>query len=163
MQKYIEKPLLYRERKFDIRVWAVVTGTGEVFIFDEGYIRTSSKEYKTDAEDNYVHLTNNCLQRNSDKYGEHEEGNTISFVEFQEYLDEEFTKFALNFETGCFSRMKDIIIDCFMSVKEKLTNPSMDSNFELFGFDFLIDEDFRVWLLEVNANPFLGLSCSHLQ
>ena len=28
--------------------------------------------------------------------------------------------------------------------------------FELFGFDFLLDEDFRIWLIEVNHNPFLG-------
>ena len=27
--------------------------------------------------------------------------------------------------------------------------------FELFGYDFLIDEDFRVWLIEVNTNPCL--------
>ena len=25
------------------------------------------------------------------------------------------------------------------------------------GFDFLIDEDFRVWLIEVNTNPFFGV------
>lgn len=29
--------------------------------------------------------------------------------------------------------------------------------FELLGFDFLIDEDFRVWLIEVNTNPYLGV------
>jgi Tubulin-tyrosine ligase family len=28
--------------------------------------------------------------------------------------------------------------------------------FELFGFDFLLDEDFRVWLIEINTNPYLG-------
>lgn len=29
--------------------------------------------------------------------------------------------------------------------------------FELFGYDFLVDEDFRTWLLEVNNNPYLGV------
>lgn len=24
------------------------------------------------------------------------------------------------------------------------------------GFDFLLDEDFRVWLIEINTNPYLG-------
>ena len=28
--------------------------------------------------------------------------------------------------------------------------------FELFGFDFLIDEDLRTWLIEVNDNPYIG-------
>ena len=26
----------------------------------------------------------------------------------------------------------------------------------MFGYDFLVDEDFRVWLLEVNTNPYIG-------
>ena len=30
--------------------------------------------------------------------------------------------------------------------------------FEFFGYDFMIDEDFRIWLIEVNTNPYLGLS-----
>lgn len=29
--------------------------------------------------------------------------------------------------------------------------------FELFGYDFLIDEDLRTWLIEVNTNPYLGV------
>jgi len=37
-------------------------------------------------------------------------------------------------------------------------NPGNRKNvFELFGYDFMIDEDFRVWLVEVNTNPFLGV------
>ena len=36
-------------------------------------------------------------------------------------------------------------------------NPNNRKNvFELFGFDFLLDEDFRVWLIECNTNPFYG-------
>ena len=52
--------------------------------------------------------------------------------------------------------MKDLVIDSFMSVRYKM-NPNRRKNcFELFGFDFLVDEDFRVWLIEINTNPFLG-------
>ena len=29
--------------------------------------------------------------------------------------------------------------------------------FELYGYDFLIDNDFRTWLIEVNTNPYLGI------
>jgi len=28
--------------------------------------------------------------------------------------------------------------------------------FEVIGFDFLIDEDLRVWLIEVNTCPYMG-------
>ena len=34
--------------------------------------------------------------------------------------------------------------------------------FELYGYDFLIDEDFRVWLIEVNTNPYLGMPSEYM-
>jgi tubulin polyglutamylase TTLL1 len=30
---------------------------------------------------------------------------------------------------------------------------------KLFGLDFMIDDTFKVWLIEVNTNPCLELSC----
>jgi hypothetical protein len=54
------------------------------------------------------------------------------------------------------SRMKDLTIDCFLSCKMKLNKGKRKNCFELLGFDFLVDEDFRVWLIEVNNNPHLG-------
>ena len=53
-------------------------------------------------------------------------------------------------------RMKDIAIDCFLSVRTKMNPNKRKHCFELFGFDFLLDEDFRVWLIEINTNPYLG-------
>jgi len=63
VQKYIEKPLLIAGRKFDIRVWALVTGKRELFYYKLGYVRTSSFEYDLEGSDTYIHLTNNCLQQ----------------------------------------------------------------------------------------------------
>jgi tubulin--tyrosine ligase len=87
-QKYLEKPLLYKSRKFDIRVWAIFTGKNEVFFYQKGYLRTSSFDYSVEDDNNYTHLTNNCLQQHGDNYGIHEEGNTIGFEQFQDYLNE---------------------------------------------------------------------------
>ena len=41
----------------------------------EGYIRTSSEGYDLNDENLYVHLTNNAVQKFSNKYGTHEFGN----------------------------------------------------------------------------------------
>lgn len=35
-------------------------------------------------------------------------------------------------------------------------------SFEIFGFDFMIDEDLKPWLIEVNTNPCLELSSPYL-
>jgi D-alanine-D-alanine ligase-like ATP-grasp enzyme len=54
--------------------------------------------------------------------------------------------------------MKDLIIDSILSCKNLLNKNNRNNCFELFGYDFLIDDDFRVWLIEINENPYLGLS-----
>lgn len=45
IQKYMEKPLLFSGRKFDIRMWVLITHEFKVFLFREGYLRTSSYEF----------------------------------------------------------------------------------------------------------------------
>ena len=35
--------------------------------------------------------------------------------------------------------------------------------FELLGYDFMIDEDYRVWLIEVNTNPYLGMPNKYMK
>jgi hypothetical protein len=54
-------------------------------------------------------------------------------------------------------RIKDLIIDTILSVKHQLNPDRRKHCFELYGYDFLIDEDFRVWLIEVNTNPYFGI------
>jgi len=49
----------------------------------------------------------------------------------------------------------------------KAVSRKMDSNrrynsFEIFGYDFMIDEDMRPWLIEVNTNPCLELTAPYI-
>ena len=53
--------------------------------------------------------------------------------------------------------MKDIALDCYLSAKNSMNPLKRKNSFEFFGFDFMIDEDFRVWLIEVNTNPYIGI------
>jgi len=59
-------------------------------------------------------------------------------------------------------RIKDIVIDCFVAAVNNLNPKKLGDCFELMGFDFLIDEDFRVWLIEVNTNPYFGVVNNNL-
>ena len=52
--------------------------------------------------------------------------------------------------------MKNLIIDTFQAVKNKVNPTQRSGHFELLGYDFMIDEDFKVWLIEVNTGPYLG-------
>ena len=90
VQKYVEKPFLYLGRKFDLRIWALLTNKLELYVYEKGYMRTSSDDYSLSNKNNYVHLTNNCLQKYGDNYGKHEDGNTLGFEKLQTYLDENF-------------------------------------------------------------------------
>jgi Tubulin-tyrosine ligase family len=66
VQEYITRPLLYKERKFDIRCYALVVRLFDrisYYWYSRGYVRTSSFAYDSNAQDNLkVHLTNEAVQ-----------------------------------------------------------------------------------------------------
>lgn len=81
IQKYLEKPLLIMNRKFDIRIWVLVSHNVKCYVFKEGYVRLSSMEYsvKDDENNTFRHLTNNAVQKFSEDYGDIAEGNQLAF------------------------------------------------------------------------------------
>jgi hypothetical protein len=70
-----------------------------------------------------VHLTNNAIQKNSKSYGQFEDGNQLSFNDFQKYLDEFYPEKSYNFRKEGLPRMKEMIIHSLLSVRRKL-NPN---------------------------------------
>ena len=59
--------------------------------------------------------------------------------------------------------MKEIIIKTTYSVRKTLDPHHRQYSFELFGYDFILDEDFNTWLIEVNTNPCLEESSKLLK
>lgn len=71
IQKYMERPLLFQGRKFDIRVWVLMDHQMKVYFFKQGYLRTSSNTYSISddkIDDLSVHLTNNAVQKYNSDY-----------------------------------------------------------------------------------------------
>jgi len=154
IQKYIEDVLLINRRKFDIRVWVLVTHEMQLYFFKEGYLRTSSEEF-TLAEDGvfnkFIHLTNNAVQKFSNNYGQEEAGNQLSFKDFEEYMKEH--NMEGDFKGKILPRMKELVKLSMLSVGKQLNQNDRKHCFEIFGYDFMIDAEFNPWLIEVNTNP----------
>ena len=54
--------------------------------------------------------------------------------------------------------IKFIVAKSVDSVKRKIDSNRRNGCFEIFGYDFMVDQDFTTWLIEVNTNPCLDES-----
>lgn len=59
--------------------------------------------------------------------------------------------------------MKELVIKSMYSVRKTIDANKRKNCFELFGYDFILDEDFNVWLIEVNTNPCIEESSNLLK
>lgn len=173
IQKYIERPLLISNRKFDIRCYGLLTsvnGYMKGYFYEDGYIRTSSSEYDLeDLSNRFIHLTNDAVQKKSDDYGKFENGNKVSYQNFQKYCDTHLPNKKVNFMKDLLPQIRvrlhlmfyiqKIMADTFKATFIKIDPKRRLHSFEIFGYDFMIDEDLKMYLIECNTNPCLELSC----
>lgn len=140
-----------------------VNGLLKAFWYQEGYIRTSSYQYDIeDLDNNLIHLTNDAIQKYGDNYSRYEPGNKLSYSEFQRYLDMNFTGKKYNFDADILPRMKEMAADAIRANFHRLDVKRKLNNFEVFGLDFMIDNHFKPWLIEINFNPCLEISSALL-
>jgi len=78
-------------------------------------------------------------------------------------LKKKYSLLGISFES-IFNEIKDIVIKTLISIEPHVcakitkTNTSTYQCFDLFGFDILVDEELKPWLLEVNMCPSLSSS-----
>ncbi len=157
LQKYIEKPLLYHNRKFDIRIWVLLTHKMEIFVFKEGHLKATSYDFNIKSSDLYIHLTNYSVQKHCENFSKFEYGNEISFNQFEDSLKNEY-KLNINIKKDIYPKIYNIIRISLESVKDEINKFGRKGCFEIFGYDFMLDKDLNPFLIEINTNPGFEIS-----
>ena len=155
IQKYIENPLLYKGRKCDMRIWVLITHKMKVYVFKEGHLKTCSVNYNIDSKDAYTHITNYSFQKHSSCFEKFEKGNEVPFYDFQSFLDEQYKDRNYSIKTDLMKQIKHIIEISMKCAKYQINCNKRKYSFEIFGYDFMLDAEFNLFLIEINTNPGL--------
>uniref|UniRef100_A0A8C8S6P2 Tubulin--tyrosine ligase-like protein 9 n=1 Tax=Pelusios castaneus TaxID=367368 RepID=A0A8C8S6P2_9SAUR len=154
-QCYIENPYLIGGRKFDLRVYVLVMSyiPLKAWLYRDGFARFSNTRFTLNSiDDHYVHLTNVAVQKTAPDY-DPEKGCKWMIQRFRQYLT---AKHGAEQVETLFAEMDNIFIKSLQSVQKVIISDK--HCFELYGYDILIDQDLKPWLLEVNASPSLTAS-----
>ena len=156
VQKYLDNPLLYYKRKFDIRCFVLLDSNLNVYFCREGHLKGCSEFYDLENTNKFIHITNYSFQKNSSNFEKFEKGNEISYSDFKKFMKKE--NIPLEKFDKMIEHMKFLIQLSLKAVSKKLTKVNPVLCFEIFGYDFIVDNEFRPWILEINDNPGLCIS-----
>jgi len=167
VQNYIHNPLLIDGHKFDFRMYMLIASTNPLMAFyHDGFLRVTLAKYDVNSNEKKVLLTNLAL--NKQIYDEVKGGNLYKG------MDEEELKVA---QQWSFDRLQDYLLE-----KGIITDPNWLDNYlrpefkkamihllrlssynfmkhsslyELYGVDFMLDENLNLWFIEANSSPAL--------
>ena len=180
ISRYLDKPHLLNNKKYDLRIYALVGSFTplKIYLYYNGLVRFATEDYqKGDYKNVFRHLTNYAINKKNPNYksnlknnkeiddldeideenGPDDDASKWSLVEYRNYFKKDINSFE-----KIWKQIEDIVIKTMLIVSEEncreLSGNKNNNLFELYGFDILIDESFKAWLLEVNVNP--SLHCS---
>ena len=111
-----------------------------------------------------MHLTNFSVNKKSDAYVKNtgQEAEPVQSKLNLTQLAAEFERQGADFNET-FERIKDVLIKTVLSVESPIvtamgSTKHKNACFEVYGFDIIIDANFKPWLLEVNVSPSLSSS-----
>lgn len=155
ISRYIDDPLLVGGKKFDLRLYVLVTTYRplRVYLYRHGFCRFCVEQYTSDVAefDNiFVHLTNVAIQKQAEDYNDRH-GGKWDVSDLMLFIEGTRGKAARD---KLAADMESVIVHSLKAVQAVMVNDK--HCFEMYGFDVLIDRNLRPWLLEVNASPSLS-------
>lgn len=155
ISRYIENPLLVAGKKFDLRIYVLVSSYRplRVYQYVHGFARFCNAKYNTDTGDidnPFIHLTNVAIQKHNDDYNS-KHGGKWHVQNLRLYIE---ATYGLEASNKLFVGMDQLIIHSLKAVQNVMINDR--HCFECYGYDILIDADLKPWLVEVNASPSLS-------
>ncbi|KAK9399495.1 putative tubulin polyglutamylase TTLL1 [Crotalus adamanteus] len=157
---YISNPLLIGGKKFDLRLYVLVSTYRPLrcYMYKLGFCRFCTVKYtpSTSELDNmFVHLTNVAIQKHGDDYN-HIHGGKWTVNNLRLYLESTRGKDVTN---KLFDEIHWIIVQSLKAVAPVMNNDK--HCFECYGYDIIIDDKLKPWLIEVNASPSLTSSTAN--
>ncbi|EGB03869.1 hypothetical protein AURANDRAFT_33385 [Aureococcus anophagefferens] len=155
ISRYIEDPMLIGGKKFDLRLYVLVTSYRplRVYQYDAGFARFCNVKYSSQAgelNNPFIHLTNVAIQKHNDDYNV-KHGGKWNLQHVRLFVEATWGREA---SAKLFDDIDRIIIHSLKAVQGSIINDR--HCFECYGYDILIDARLRPWLVEVNASPSLS-------
>ncbi|XP_050424661.1 polyglutamylase complex subunit TTLL1-like [Adelges cooleyi] len=155
ISRYIDNPLLICGKKFDLRLYVLVTSFHplKAYQFNYGFCRFCSVKYNSHVDniDNlFAHLTNVSIQKLGEEYNS-VHGGKWSTENLKLYLNS--TRGEIN-TRALFENISWIIVQSLKAVSSVMSNDK--HCFECYGYDIIVDNNLKPWLIEVNSSPSLS-------
>ncbi len=157
ISKYIDNPFLIGGKKFDMRIYCLVTSFHplKAYLYKQGFCRFCNEKFSVDVSDInniYIHLTNVAVQKKYEKYSS-SHGGKFSLYNLNLYLE---NLFGYEKMKKCNEDIKNVIIGSLQCVQNVMFSDK--HCFECYGYDILLDANLKPWLIEINSSPSLSTS-----
>ncbi|XP_045486150.1 uncharacterized protein LOC111001366 isoform X3 [Pieris rapae] len=166
--KYVDKPLLIGGHKCDLRLYVCVTSIDPllIYLYEEGLVRFATVKYDKTNKNLWnpcMHLCNYSINKYHTDYIKCDDPNAgnIGHKWTLSALLRHLRKQGRN-TAALMAAIEDLVVKSILSSAQTITAaarvfvPNLFNCFELFGYDILIDDMLKPWLLEINLSPSLA-------
>lgn len=162
LQRFIDNVFLIDGYKFDVALYVTLTNSRrnmapKISIFNEWLLRFCPQKYNENHVDGYV------------IHDEYKHPSTIKTLNFDdkiyngreallEYLERRDIPIAKTLENKMHQIIRDVVNSHTYQIEqntERWSQNKLYNFFQMVRFDFIIDSNYKVWLMEINMSPNL--------